>query len=369
METKQLLFTMEKSSRRKFIAKASLASIGALSGIQSVIAAIPAGSESLKSTKSIKASPRSKRDLMMQVLDMSSKPNYIPAGFFMHFGVTGDAAIKAHVDYFRATGMDFLKIQFDELSLPKNNQISSPKDWAKMPVLPETWFEPALYLLRNLIKEVKSEALVIQTLYSPYQLAKQAVPWNLIVEHVKQDAESVCRGMENITLSILNFINAAARAGVDGFYMCSQGGETNRIADLPHFYRVIKNFDMIIFKEAGQLVPFNIMHLCDYDGSYADFASHFQDYPGQVINVPLSADNKPLSLLQAAEIFKRPVMGGLDRHGVISTGTSEDVRKATIEVLKNAPANMILGADCTVDRKTPVENLKAAIDTAHRFRT
>jgi uroporphyrinogen decarboxylase len=62
-------------------------------------------------------------------------------------------------------------------------------------------------------------------------------------------------------------------------------------------------------------------------------------------------------------------MGGLDRHGIISTGMPEDVRKATIEVLKNAPANMILGADCTVDRKTPVENLKAAIDTAHRFRT
>jgi uroporphyrinogen decarboxylase len=83
--------------------------------------------------------------------------------------------------------------------------------------------------------------------------------------------------MENITLSILNFINAAARAGVDGFYMCTQGGETNRIADLSNFYRVIKNFDMIIFKEAGQLVPFNIMHLCDYDGTYADFVSRFQD--------------------------------------------------------------------------------------------
>lgn len=361
---------MEKSSRRKFIAKASIASIGALSGIQSVLAtASSSGAESIELTKNLKASVKTKRDLMMQVLDMSSKPNYIPAGFFMHFGVTGDAAIKAHLDYFRATGMDFLKIQFDEISLPKNNQINSPKDWAKMSILPETWFEPALYLLKNLIKEVKNEALVIQTLYSPYQMAKQAVPWNLIVEHVKEDAESVCRGMENITLSILNFINAASRMGVDGFYTCTQGGETNRIADQTHFYRVIKNFDMILYKEVNQLVPFNIMHLCDYDGTYTDFALRFQDYPGQVINVPLYADNKPLSLSHAVEIFKRPVMGGLDRHGVISIGTPEDVKKATIEVLKNAPANLILGADCTVDRKTPVENLKAAIDTTHRFRT
>jgi uroporphyrinogen decarboxylase len=62
-------------------------------------------------------------------------------------------------------------------------------------------------------------------------------------------------------------------------------------------------------------------------------------------------------------------MGGLDRHGVITTGSPEDVKKATIEVLENAPANVILGANCTVDKKTtPIENIKTAIKTAHEFR-
>jgi hypothetical protein len=37
--------------------------------------------------------------------------------------------------------------------------------------------------------------------------------------------------------------------------------------------------------------------------------------------------------------------------------------------LKNAPPNVILGADCTIDRKTPIENIKAAIDTAHKLRS
>lgn len=362
---------MEKTDRRKFIAKASLVSLGTMTGMQSLLnpdLSLKASTPVL--TNSVQQAPsKSKRDLMMQVLDMSARPNYIPAGFFMHFGVKGDAALKAHLEYFRATGMDFVKIQFDELGLPPNDQIKNPKDWARLPVLPETWFEPALYLLKNLIKEAKKEALIIQTLYSPYQMAKQAVPWNLLVEHVKQDAESVCRGMENVTLSIMNFVNAAARLGVDGFYTCTQGGETNRIADLPLFYRVIKNFDMMLYKEVSQLVPYNILHICDYDGSYEDFELHFKDYPGQVINTPLSADGKPLTLSHAAEIFNRPVMGGLDRHGVLTTGSPADVKKATIEVLENAPANMILSANCTVDNKTPVANLRAAIDTAHSFRS
>ena len=300
---------------------------------------------------------------------MAAKPGYIPAGFFMHFGVKGDAAVKAHLDYFHGTGMDFVKIQFDEQQFPPDDQIKTPKDWARFRILPEKWFEPSLYLLKSLIKEAKSEALIIQTLYSPYQMAKQAVPWKLLVEHVKQDAESVCRGMENITLSLLNFVQAASRLGVDGFYTCTEGGETNRVADRALFNRTIKNYDMLLYKEASQLVPYNIMHICDYDGSYVDFNLRFQDYPGRVVNVPLSADGKPLSLRQAADIFKRPVMGGLARLGILSTGSPEQVRNAALSALKDAPANVILGADCTVNPKTPMENLRMAIRTAHEYIT
>ncbi len=44
--------------------------------------------------------PKSKRDLMQAVLQMEARPGYVPAAFFMHFGVTGDAAVKAHLDHF-----------------------------------------------------------------------------------------------------------------------------------------------------------------------------------------------------------------------------------------------------------------------------
>jgi uroporphyrinogen decarboxylase len=307
---------------------------------------------------------------MFEVLSMSATPSYVPAGFFMHFGVRGDAAVNAHLDYFRTAGMDFVKIQFDEqqLQLPPDVQIKTARDWARIPVLREAWFEPSLYLLKRLIQEAKSEALILQTLYSPYQMAKQAVPWKVLVEHVRQDAEAVCRGMENITLSLLNFVQAASRLGVDGFYTCTQGGETNRIADRALFNRTIKAYDVLLYKEVSQLVSYNILHVCDYDGQYEDFALRFQDYPGQVVNVPLSADHKPLSLRQAADIFQRPIMGGLDRHGILSTGTPDEVRKAAIEALKNAPAQFILSANCTVDRRVSIENLRTAIQTAHEFR-
>jgi uroporphyrinogen decarboxylase len=125
---------------------------------------------------------------------------------------------------------------------------------------------------------------------------------------------------------------------------------------------------MILYKEVSELVPFNILHICDYEGSYDGFESKFRDYPGEIVNVPLSADGKNLTLAQAYAIFKRPVMGGLDRHGILGTGSPDDVKKAAAEILKNAPSNFILGANCTVDNKIPIVNLKAAIEAAHEFR-
>ena len=325
-----------------------------------------------KSTRNalIIAPAKSKRDLVMQVLAKSGRPNYVPAGFFLHFPAekrTGDAAINAHLDYFRATGMDFVKIQFEQ-SYPKAVNVKQAADWAKIPVLKEEWFEPSLYIIKGLVKALKSEALILPTMYSPYQMAKQAVPKELLLKHVQEDPEAVSRGMENVTLSVMNYVRAATRAGADGFYTCSQGGETNAIADRTLFNRVVKNYDMLIQKEVAQLTPVNILHVCDYEGDYAEFGPRFQDYPGQIVNVPLSAEGKSLSLSQAAELFNRPVMGGLDRHGVLSTGTPADVKKATELVLKDAPSQMILGANCTVRTDIPIQNLQAAIQTAHAFR-
>ena len=61
-------------------------------------------------------------------------------------------------------------------------------------------------------------------------------------------------------------------------------------------------------------------------------------------------------------------MGGLNRLGILSTGSPEEVKKAALEALQDAPANVILGADCTVSSKTPRENLRMAIRTAHEYR-
>jgi uroporphyrinogen decarboxylase len=61
-------------------------------------------------------------------------------------------------------------------------------------------------------------------------------------------------------------------------------------------------------------------------------------------------------------------MGGMERKGVIATGSLEEIHQAAAGVLAEAPERFILAADCTVPSDTPWEHLKTAIDTVHQYR-
>ena len=87
-----------------------------------------------------------KRDKVLSLLDPSSSPSYIPAAFFLHFPKDchrGQAAIDKHLEYYRYTGMDFVKIQY-EFAFPRLDVIQSPDDWARMPAYRAEFFQDQL---------------------------------------------------------------------------------------------------------------------------------------------------------------------------------------------------------------------------------
>ena len=149
---------MENTSRRKFLAGTTMASLGILGGFKSVLANNSRETgQNFSTAKRPSGLAKSKRDLMMQVLDMSTTPNYIPAGFFMHFGVKGDAAVKAHLDYFCASGMDFVKIQYEQSYKPLDF-LRKPDDWAKLLPNRLDFYAPQLEAVREIVKAAKKEA-------------------------------------------------------------------------------------------------------------------------------------------------------------------------------------------------------------------
>jgi len=169
-----------------------------------------------------------------------------------------------------------------------------------------------------------------------------------------------------MTENVLKLVRGCKQAGVDGFYVSTQGGEAFRFPGTNLFQKYIKPTDLAVWAEI-QACPFNILHICDYVGGYADLAP-FLDYPGHVVNCSLKLANRTLTPRFLSDLFKRPFMGGLERTGLIATGRPEAIRPAVEKLLAQAPDRFILGADCTVPGDTPWDNLKTAIAAAHQYR-
>jgi uroporphyrinogen decarboxylase len=309
-----------------------------------------------------------KRDAVMSLLDQSQAPAFTPAAFFLHFDPSehfGPAAVAKHLEYFRFTGMDFVKIQY-ERTFPTVAAIQRPEDWSKMPFYGLDFYQEQLGVVEGLVKAAKKDALIILTLYSPFMCAHHTLARELsLEEHILDNPEAVKKGMQTITDSLMGFIREAVRLGVDGFYHSTQGGEHGRFETVEPFDECIRPYDLALMQEIDRTCIFNILHVCDYNLPYKDL-SQFRDYPGHIVNTNLELVDRTMTPPEVEQLFGRPFMGGLDRHGVLAHGSVEQVRQAAEAVLDAAPQRFILGADCTVPSDTPWENLRAAIDAAHK---
>lgn len=311
-----------------------------------------------------------KRDIVMNLLDPTAPQTMIPAAFFLHFDPqfhAGQAAVDKHLEFFRHTDMDLVKIQY-ERTYPRLRAIQSPDDWAKMPLYKADFYEPQIKAVEGLVKAAKDEAVIVVTLYSAFMFAGQVAGEDVVIEHLRTAPDKVKRGFEIITDSMMIFVNACIEAGVDGFYASTQGGEAPRLGGTSIFAEYVKPFDLAVMNEIDARCPFNILHVCDYRAGYDDITP-FVDYPGDVVSYGLKLGGEPVSGKQVSELFGgRPYLGGLDRLGVIAHGSPDEVRAAARGVLEDAPDKFMLGADCTVPSDTPWDNLKAAIETAHEFK-
>ncbi len=316
----------------------------------------------------IAQTPTNKREIMQQFLNGTLDKSYVPSAFFMHFGKDakiGENAINAHLRYFLSTGMDFVKIQFEQGY--GRIKIEKAEDWDKIRPLPNDFFAPTLNVVKGIYDIAGTDAMVLPTVYSPFQMLIQTVGAKTVVAYADKEPERIKQALEYFTDALIGYVKACKQIGVDGFYTPTQGGE-QKFYEVPGFFDTfVKPYDLKVMKECNTDTKLNILHICDYEGSYDDL-TRFTSYPGQIVNAPIEVNGKPFSLKDCERLFKRPVMGGLYRKGTILEGSKEQVAKE-VKTLKHdlAGKRFILGADCTVLPKTPMDNIRTAIQTSHHI--
>lgn len=318
-----------------------------------------------------------KRELMLQTLDQSRPNDYVPVFFNIHFKEhEGLDAVRAHVDWFRRTHVDFVNVKYEYF--PPSHAVRTPADWKRIqPFSPEVW-EEQLLVIRELKRELGSEALIIPTVFSPLRVLIQAagVPLSsdkagraAMVELIRRDPEAIRPALEAVTQSLVHYIREARRAGADGFYISSQGDDLEEFAgDI--FRRILKPYDRQLADVAAEVAPFNILHICESGGHITPATfDDYLDYPGSIINPPMhNFKDSTLTLRQISERFRRPVLGGMQRWGALYKGTLEEAKAEVDAILREAPANFIFGADDSLPNDSDPEKVRRLVDYIHTWR-
>jgi len=353
-----------RTNRRSFIKSLGLTAAAAATGLGGITAAANVTISRGKIPVGI-----SKRDAVLRMLDPTVKQDYIPAGFFIHFDQDfkwGQAAIQKHLEFFNSTDMDIVKIQYEN-TFPVLDYIKKPSDWKKMPLYTRDFYVKQLEVVKGLVSEMRNEAIVIVTLYSPFMCAGHTTSDDMITEHLKQDPESVRAGMEIITESVTIFARECIKLGADGFLSCTQGAESHRFGNQDIFKEYIKPYDLALFNEVHDYCNFNILHICDYWGDYEDLEA-FSDYPGHVVNCSQKLGSSIIETEKFYEMFDRPFMGGINKRGIIVDGSKAQIEASVKKILHNAPEKFMLGASCTLPGDIKWENIRTAIDVAHKYK-
>ncbi len=313
------------------------------------------------------AIPPSKKAVMDAFLAGRLTKEYVPAAFFVHFDSnhkTGEAAVNAHLQFLQQTDADVLKVQFEQ-GQRRINGLDKQATWDSIQPIAEDYYRPTLEIVRQLHERVGHDIYVMPTVYSAYQVARQSLRDENIARAAVERRADLKRVMGYYQKALLWFVRECKKAGIEAFYMPTQGGEMKYNAIDGFFDDIIKPFDLELMQLCRQDARLTILHICDWEGTYDDL-SKYREYPGDIVNTPMHLNGTPFTLTDAEKLFGRPVMGGLKKEGIIVKGTAEEVASTTASTLRQAPrGRVMLGADCTVSA-APIANICAAVSTAHQ---
>lgn len=312
--------------------------------------------------------PTDKKEIMDEFVAGTLDPSYVPAAFFIHYDADskiGEPAVKAHMEYILKANSDILKVQFEQ-GLSRMDDPTKQESWDAIEPVPLDFYRPTLEIIARLQEIAGASIYVIPTVYSPYHVATQITGIEGAKEGAVNHPEDLKRVIGYCSDALKWLVSECKKIGIQGFYMTSQGGEM-LYYDIPDYFETfVKPYDLDFMNYCCEGTKMNFLHICDWEGPY-DELTRFADYPGQIINTPINLNGKVFTASEGEALFKRPVLGGLDRHGDINTADPEGVKAIVRKAIEDGPAGrLMMGAECTVS-SAPIENIQAAVSAAHNY--
>ena len=218
------------------------------------------------------------------------------------------------------------------------------------------------------------DAPLLVTSFSAAWLLRNAFTVDLPVagadEHIMkklmaEDPQAIADCLMTISKGIVELNKILlTECGADGIYFSC----ANQAGFFPREFhqKYVAPSEKYVLQEAKKIRDMNVLHICGYHGHGNDLRL-YTDYDAAAYSVAVNAEGTTMG--DAKKLFGgKPVIGGFTQDGVIYTGTREEVKKATWDILDNAgQLGVIIGADCTVPNDIDDDRFNWVRDAAAEY--
>ncbi len=238
--------------------------------------------------------------------------------------------------------------------------IQKPEDWARLPVLdPRKGMLVEMHEAIRLISQgLGKDVPFIWTIFNPLAQAKNLAGERLLSD-MRQFPDALKAGLEVITTSTVNFLEAVSDTGLAGVFLALQHATYNLLSEAE--YREFgRPYDLRVL-EAARGLWFNLAHV---HGEHVMFGLA-ADYPVQAMNWH-DRETPPL-LGEALPRFPGALVGGLHRTQTMLRGTPDAIRAEIRSALAATRGRrLIIGTGCVMWITTPVGNIRAAREAVNK---
>ncbi len=303
----------------------------------------------------------------------------VPISFWRHFpdrDLDPTALAEALVDFHCRYDLDFIKMMpngvygvedwgctiayrggSDGARTCVRHAVQAIPDWDRLqPLDPST---PALareiQCLKTVCANRGDDAPVLQTIFSPFTLARKVAGPELVRETMSRDPKRLEAALDVIGETVEAYLAACLEAGAGGIFFASQTASADVMGWDEH-QRLVAPYDLRVLTAANGRGAIIVFHLHGERPYVPELASL---YPVHAIN--WHDRRSPLSLAQARGQVRQCLMGGLDERGTMVTGTPDEIRAQVRDAVAQCGGNgLIVAPGCVLDLNVPEANLRAA---------
>ncbi|MBI2455943.1 MAG: uroporphyrinogen decarboxylase [candidate division NC10 bacterium] len=293
----------------------------------------------------------------------------VPISFWRHFpdlDLNPAALAEALLAFHRRYDLDFMKVWGCETAYQGGSTgartcvrhaVQRIEDWSRLRPL-----DPAaralareLSCLRAICARREDDAPVLQTIFSPFTVARKVAGPALVQETMARDPARLHAALDAIGATVEAYVRACLEAGADGIFFATQAATPEVLSPEEH-RTFVEPSDLRVLRATTGSEAIVLLHLHGDLPYLTDLAA---TYPAQALNWH-DRRTRP-SLGEAMGQVSQALVGGLDERGSMITASPEAVRAQVHDAVAQCGGRRLLaGPGCVVDLRVPEANLTAA---------